>query len=57
MRYLIASVACLCLVLIFATVKVFVFGVAEQPGVIPLVVLFVAMALTWRAITRRPNRE
>ena len=56
MRYLVASIACLCLVLIFATVRVFVFGVADQPGAVPLVILFALMLLTWRAITKKPSR-
>lgn len=53
MRYVAAIVACLALLLIFAFLRVAVFASVEQPGAIPLLVLFALMVLTWRAIVKR----
>jgi hypothetical protein len=51
MRYLVAAVACLALLLGFAVVMVFVFG-TTKPGAVPLLLLFGVMVLTWRAIIK-----
>jgi hypothetical protein len=56
MRYVKAAAACAAIMVLFALFGLFklaIWGGDARPGAIPLLVLFLAVVFTWRAMTRK----
>jgi len=57
MKYIMATLACAGLFILYTILGAVVFGWKHGGGAIPMLILFAAMGATWRAITKEKKPE